>query len=416
MSAPSTHSASLGALIAAVAALCICADARAETSSEESILPVDVTQIVQEALAEVPLPEDVTALVEQASAPSPATASPAPAPAIEPVEAQPPLQQPQPPAPSAVKPVRYQPVQPQYRAPTPSSSPPREPVVPSVPPLTSAPAPQPAPAQIPAPRPAPAQDRAAPPAQSPASVCDTESIRGLLGAAEACNLSRRLSVNSILEFVARYQLLLEQYQLPATVDPVLDSAQTAAPAPELPALSTVIEIHLPESVAGLPEAALQPVVGLLSPQPARHALPPAARELGLPPRPPTMLPEAKEVASGARAVAAPGEPWRAAAPPAAAPADPPARAGPSAPARAARPGDRAERPAPPAPLVDLRSAAGTAPGGASASTGGSSSAGGAALAATLLMLSLALDLLRRLRLEPAQPRSERIDSFPERPG
>jgi hypothetical protein len=60
---------------------------------------------------------------------------------------------------------------------------------------------------------------------------------------------------------------------------------------------------------------------------------------------------------------------------------------------------------------------GAAPSGAAAAPGGGAAAGGAALAATVLTFLLALfDLLRRLRLEPSQPRTERFDSFPERPG
>lgn len=407
MRAPTLYSASLGALIATVAALCICADARAETPSSEPVLPVDVTQMVQEALAEVPLPEDVTALVEQAATPSPAAAPGEPEPAAATAAAPPPPPQPQPAAPSPVKPVRYQPVQSQYRAATPLPARPA-PVAPPTPPAASEPAPRPAP------RPAPPPNRAASPAPSPPNACDTEQIRGLLGLAAACDMARRLSANSVREFVERYQLLLEQYHVSIAVELPIESAQTATSSPEAPALSTEIEIPVPEGVAELPEAVSQPVVGLLSPQPARHALPPAARELGRPP-PPAVPPAVDDVAAGARAVAAPAEARRAP-PDAAAPADRPARAERSPTARPAPREARAERPARPAPL-DLRSAAGTAPSGSSASAGGSSSAGGAVLAATLLTLFLALlDLLRRLRLEPALPRSQRVDSFPERPG
>jgi hypothetical protein len=278
------------------------------------------------------------------------------------------------------------------------------------------PAPQQAPEPAPAPGAAPPQPPASRQAAAPAaSTCGADADELLAQLLRSCELARALAPNSIAELVSRYHLLTRQYQPEIAV--TIPGIDTVATIPALDVIPThdSLAVDLPDLVVELPEAALQPVVGLLSPQPAPRALPSAVRELD----PLRSLPPRRAGATAARPAARASPPQA----PLAVATSTSARPRPLAAARAAPAAHRPEarptqpRPEPPAPLDARRAGAGAAPGGASASAGGSFPGAGAVIASLVLLVALAvLDLLRRLRLEPAVLRSEHVDSFPERPG
>jgi hypothetical protein len=400
----------IGTILAAFLCFGTCANARADSGGEQIGLPVDVSQIVQAALADVPIPAEVTAITEEfAAAPAVPVVAPESQPQPVATPAAPPP--PQPVAPQPPMQGRYHAVQEQYRAVAPPVAPPPPPARPTTqpPPAPSTGTPVPA-----APQPVRPQSQGVDSEPSRADGCE-DGAGPLLDLAGACKAVGGISVNSILTFVARYQSTRQQYQLSILAGTTPEPVQISMPDLEIPPVPVAVEIELPQSVVELPEAAMQPVVGLLSPQPARHALPPAARELGLQ-RDPLVRRVTTARAHGTRASPQAAEIWHPPPPSVVRSEREPATRTAEA-AQAPRREIEAQRPAPPAPLTSLATPSGAAPSGAAASPGGSTSAGGAVLAATVLAFFLALvDLMRRLRLEPAQPRSERIDSFPERPG
>ncbi len=390
----------------------VSANAHAANASDESQF---VSEVIESALADVPLSAELRSVAIAAVEPAGvAAAAPAPAPALQPLPspaaapeatagvARPPAAADRPEArsPVAAKPAvqrRYHLDQAQYRA------------APDPPPATSEPTPQTvAQTALPSPR----TEEPTTPASS--DGCTLQRAAGGLRLADGCAGVVTMSANSIVEFVGRYRTLLSWYQsspLPGFAngfEVMAFSAMTEPPATGM-------------DVIPLPETSLDLIPGLeeLVPEPGatRNGLPLSTELEPLPVRP-DPPPAAHTAAPGraptARDQAPPAASWRA--PPVAAQTAPP-RARSSQPPRASdtprKPQTRVplpERPRPGTPGVGGAS-------GSAGSAGGSPVGTGAVLASLLFAFGLAmLDLLRRLRLELARPRSEHVDSFPERPG
>ncbi|HEU0336575.1 MAG TPA: hypothetical protein VFR43_08465 [Gaiellaceae bacterium] len=380
---------------ATLAALAFCANASADEGSAGLVQPVDVSAIVESALADVPLPQDVVAMAVETAQAAETAPVPAPAPAPPPRPPQTPAKAPRPaaktpaaapdpppsPARSTVSAGRYQPAAPQYHAAL------AQPV-------------QPPPAPDPPPVPAAEPERPA------ASAC--------AGSGDAlelvCGALAEVSRNSGLKLLEGYQLELLQYQ------PLSDVTSPAGPFTPVPDAVGLLELG--DSIVGaLEDQLVEPLAGSAPPvqhAPERRAPGPAARTVeplhGLGPGPPATPqrvrgPEAGQPAGPSPPVAAltaAGSERRA-----------PPRAGPE-PARAHR--AAVERPPPPEPLTPA-STSGAPAGGASAGPfGGGAGGAGAVASLTVLFLLALLDQLRRLRLESLQPRSVHVASFPERPG
>jgi len=233
---------------------------------------------------------------------------------------------------------------------------------------------------------------------------------------DACEDILTFSANMIFELLDRYQSYLAWYQPVKVIDSNPTSFEQLFVSPvEILSIPVTVVIALPEAPLRIPPGLDHTRSGLpfsaeLEPDPVRPDSPSVARTAA-----PRRAPPARDQAPRAVTWHPPPvtAPSAAAAPRTAAP-----RwerwPGPS------RDSDRERRPEPRLPLSESPLAGAPGLGGVSGSAGsagGSSGGAGTALAALLLVFALTvLDLLRRLRLELARPRSEHIDSFPERPG
>jgi hypothetical protein len=274
-------------------------------------------------------------------------------------------------------------------------------------------APQPSPAPA-APDPPPAPARQEPLSAADSGVCAT-GTGGPPRWRDVCADVAAISADFAFELLERYHSLLTWYQPVEVIDSNFGSDGTPIrPIETLPLPVTVVitvpdpPFHLPPGLeyrrSGLPFSAEREPhrVRPDSPSVAHSAAPgraPPAR--GQTSRAATWRPPALAAAAEAAA-------------PTAVEANRPRRPG------AQRDSDVERQPEPRPPLSEWPLAGTAGIGGASGSAGsagGSSGGAGSVLAALLLVFALAvLDLLRRLRLELARPRSEHIDSFPERPG
>jgi hypothetical protein len=364
-----------------------CQDSNAQTTPGPQDLAAG---IIGEVFADVPLPADAAALAadaaQVASPPAqPAVAPPAPAPepppspqAAEPVPAPrgvAPAPDPEP------QPARYQPPRAQYRPPS-GAGEPDQPGVAA--PAEGAPAPAVAPRRR-------------------STILDDCAARG-------CGDVASRVVNSVLEFVGRYQTLLAWYQ--PTLEPEVPDASVLLEVPGLDALPVPVAVAVapdspPRLIPGLDhQRSGLPYAAELEPTSVRTDTP-AVAPVAVPGRVPEVRDRAPRSstwrAPAVEAGVARSAPQRARAPTIRRPA--PASRGP-APADA--PLD--------SPLSGVPPPAGSGSGSAGSAGGWSGGTGTAVILLLFLFASALLDLLRRLRLELAQPRSEHIASFPERPG
>ncbi len=207
--------------------------------------------MIETALTDAPLPEDVAAIaaeaLELAGAAAPPTAATAPTAAVPPVPEAPPPPAPPPveatpSAPSAAAPEapaaavepselrRYQPLEPQYRPPAPDlPSPPStspSPSPPSTSPSPRPPEPTPESATHVVPLPSPADE---PLSAADTGVCTLERSATLLRFSAACGDDLVPSANFVLELFRRYQPQTSWYQ-PVNVN-FVDTAIDSAVAP-----------------------------------------------------------------------------------------------------------------------------------------------------------------------------------------